>query len=75
MSATTYIVLHRDVGGSVSTTASTAWQQLGETQAENATSAVRNLATADGAYVAIPKRSFQQVMVEVETSPRVKIVS
>jgi hypothetical protein len=70
--ATAYVVLRREAGSSPSS--GPVWVELGEADAANGKAAVAQVAQASGAYVAIPKRSFGEVRVEVETQPRVRIV-
>lgn len=52
------------------------WQELATVAAPSASAAVRKTVGGGGNYVAVPKRSFQPVVVEVETpQPRVRIVT
>lgn len=71
--ATDYIIFQEITGGE---DPSTVWQELATVAAPSASAAVRKIASGGGNYVAVPKRSFQPVVVEVETpQPRVRIVT
>ena len=70
--STSYVVLRRNDQASPSE--EVMWTHVGLFSATNAASAIRLAAQADGAYVAIPKRSFGVTNVEVETQPRVRII-
>lgn len=71
--ATDYIVFQEVTGTDFQPVV---WEELATVAAPSAAAAVRKAASGGGNYVAVPKRSFQPVVVEVETpQPRVRIVT
>lgn len=71
MADTTYRILVKSPSGD--------WQELdpldAPVTASSANAAIRNTVTEDGAYIAIPSRSWKPLVVTFQTKPTVKAQS